>query len=256
MLTRECGNVKRTRKQPEDPNRSRRANASTRISREEREKALIDGAINYFADVGFNGQMRALADRIGVSQALVFKHFVNKEALVERVFQEIYLKRWNVAWEYILEDYGIDLKARLVKFYDSYVETCADHQWMRIFMFASLARRDINARYLSLIKDRIIPKICAGVRRHLDIHTKDPYSDVELEMAWGLHGSILYHLIQRSIYENAHNDSRLVVRSRVGAFVDGVSVLLASTAESGGVRAPTPDGLDVIEILMGKSRSQ
>ena len=51
----------------------------------------------------------------------MFKHFVNKEALVERVFQEIYLKRWNVAWEYILEDYGIDLKARLVKFYDSYV---------------------------------------------------------------------------------------------------------------------------------------
>jgi AcrR family transcriptional regulator len=245
--------VKKSRKQPEDLSRPLRATAATRISREEREKAIIDGAINYFADVGFSGQMRALADRIGVSQALLFKHFVTKEALVERVFQEIYLKRWNLAWEYILEDYGLDLKDRLVTFYDSYVDTCADHQWMRIFMFASLARRDINTRYLSLIRDRIIPKICAGMRRHLNIQSNEQFSDVELEMAWGLHGSILYHLIQRSIYENAHHDSRLVVRSRVGAFVDGVKALLADAESPSGSRGKNSGGHDVIDILMGKA---
>ena len=36
-------------------------------------------------------------------------------------------------------------------------------------MFASLARHDINTRYLSLIKDRIIPKICAGMRVHANV---------------------------------------------------------------------------------------
>jgi AcrR family transcriptional regulator len=227
--------VKKKTRMQETPGRSLQR-VERRLSREEREKAIINAAINYFAEVGFTGQMRTLAERAGVSQALLFKHFATKEALVERVFQEIYLKRWNPAWESILEDYRIGLKDRLVKFYDSYVETCADHQWIRIFMFASLVRHDINTRYLSLINDRIIPKICAGVRLHANLRSNQALTDAELEMAWGLHGSILYYLIQRNIYENAHPDAKFVVRSRVGAFVEGacgstVSALKGSTSK-------------------------
>jgi AcrR family transcriptional regulator len=194
--------------------------AIKRISREERERAIVTGAINYFAEVGFGGQMRALADQIGVSQSLLFKHFASKETLIERVFQEVYLKRWNPAWESMLEDDRLNLKDRLIKFYDSYVETCADHQWIRIFMFASLARHDINSRYLALIADRIIPKLCAAMRLNGAIDSKAPFSEEEVQAAWGLHGSILYYFIQRNIYENAHPDYKMVVRSRISAFVE------------------------------------
>jgi AcrR family transcriptional regulator len=200
-----------------------------RTSREERERAIVTGAINYFAEVGFSGQLRALAERIGVSQALLFKHFATKDRLIERVFQDVYLKRWNPAWESILEDRRFNLKDRLIKFYDSYVETCADRQWIRIFMFASLARNDINTRYLSLIGDRIIPKICAGMRLHANVASEAPFSDEELQMAWALHGSIIYYLIQRNIYEDGHPDSKLVVRSRVSVFVDGVHLGTSAT---------------------------
>ena len=96
-------------------------------------------------------------------------------------------------------------------------------------MFASLARHDINTRYLSLIKDRIIPKICAGMRVHANVRSNRAFTDAELEMAWGLHGSILYYLIQRNIYEDGHPDSKLVVRSRVSVFVDGVHLGTSAT---------------------------
>lgn len=249
---------KKTRKH-EAGGRSTPLRVVPRLSREDRERAIITAAVNYFAEVGFNGQMRALADQAGVSQALLFKHFATKDAMLERVFQEVYLKRWNPAWESILEDYRLDLKDRLIKFYDSYVETCADHQWIRIFMFASLARHDINTRYLSLIKDRIIPKICAGMRVHANVKSNCAFTDSELEMAWGLHGSILYYLIQRNIYENAHFDPKVVVRSRVGVFVEGAcsGVVAALEGATAGVEFASAGGWAELaaQVLLAARRS-
>ncbi len=204
-----------------------------RITRDERERAIIQGAINYFAEVGFAGQMRALAERIGVSLALLFKHFVTKDALIDRVYEEVYLKRWNPAWEMMLDDHRAPVKDRLVRFYDSYVDQSSDYQWIRIFMFGSLTRHDINDRYLSLIAERIIPRICAVLREAKSLPFNGSYSDEEAQAAWGLHGSILYYLIQRNIYGNAHPDARLVVRSRVNAFMDGASPLVAHDSDHG-----------------------
>jgi AcrR family transcriptional regulator len=206
-------------------------NARRRITRDERERAIVQGAINYFAEVGFAGQMRALAERIGVSLALLFKHFVTKDALIDRVYEEVYLKRWNPAWELMLDDRRAPVKERLVRFYDSYVETSSDYQWIRIFMFGSLTRHDINERYLSLIAERIIPRICAAIREAKSLSLNAPYSDEETQAAWGLHGSILYYLIQRNIYGNAHPDARLVVRSRINAFMDGTNYFAAHVSD-------------------------
>ena len=192
-----------------------------RISREEREQAIIEAAIHYFAEVGFTGQMRALADRIGVSQALLFKHFVTKDALIERVYQDVYMKRWNPAWESMLLDQRIPAAERLIKFFDSYIGTSLDYQWIRIFMFGALTRHDINERYLSLINERIIPKLCFALREIRAEPLDGDVTDEETQAAWGLHGSILYYLLQRNIYGNAHPDAKMVVRARVGAFVSG-----------------------------------
>ncbi len=200
---------------------SGRMSTRKRISREEREQAIVDGAISYFAEVGFTGQMRALADRVGVSQALIFKHFVTKDALIERVYQDVYMKRWNPAWESMLNDRRTPAEERLIKFFESYIETSSDYAWIRIFMFGALTRHDINERYLSLIGDRIIPKICFALRELGADSPKTPITDEETQAAWGLHGSILYYLLQRNIYGNAHPDAKMVVRARVGAFVNG-----------------------------------
>ena len=208
-------------RQPYDTNAATPLGGRKRISREEREQAIIAGAITYFAEVGFTGQMRALADRIGVSQALLFKHFVTKDALIDRVYQDIYMKRWNPAWESMLQDKKLPIKDRLIRFYDSYMETSSEYEWIRIFMFGSLTRHDINERYLSLIKERIIPKICAALREGQPARRDMPITDEEVQAVWGLHGSMLYYLIQRNIYGNAHPDAKMVVRARIGAFVDG-----------------------------------
>src|SRR5262249_40702789 len=56
--------------------------ARPKLSSEERRAAIIKAVQRVFADKGFHGTTtRELADAAGVSEALLFKHFPNKEAL-------------------------------------------------------------------------------------------------------------------------------------------------------------------------------
>src|SRR5260370_3455285 len=55
---------------------------TTKMSSEERRAAIIKAVRQVFAERGFDGTTtRALAHAAGVSEALLFKHFPNKEAL-------------------------------------------------------------------------------------------------------------------------------------------------------------------------------
>lgn len=57
-------------------------NATVKLSSEERRAAIIRAVRRVFAEKGFDGTTtRELADAAGVSEALLFKHFPNKEAL-------------------------------------------------------------------------------------------------------------------------------------------------------------------------------
>jgi AcrR family transcriptional regulator len=63
-----------THKEPPKP--------STKLSSEERREVIITAARRMFAEKGFHGTTtRDLANAAGVSEALLYKHFPNKEAL-------------------------------------------------------------------------------------------------------------------------------------------------------------------------------
>src|SRR5580658_7316917 len=61
---------------------ARGAKFSQKLSCEERRSAILRAVRRVFAEKGFDGTTtRELADAAGVSEALLFKHFPNKEAL-------------------------------------------------------------------------------------------------------------------------------------------------------------------------------
>lgn len=60
--------------------------SSTRLSSDERREAIIRSVRTLFANKGFDGTTtRELATAAGVSEALLFKHFPNKESLYDSV---------------------------------------------------------------------------------------------------------------------------------------------------------------------------
>ena len=70
----------------------------------DREQAILDEAVRFFAERGFEGQTRELAKRMGISHPAIYRHFPSKEALIERVYEHVYLSRWNPGWGPLMPD--------------------------------------------------------------------------------------------------------------------------------------------------------
>jgi AcrR family transcriptional regulator len=172
-----------------------------RLAPEEREQLIVQKAIRYFAEYGFGASTRDLAKEIGVSQPLLYRYFPNKQALADRVFEEVYLSRWNPEWEEILADRKRPLAERLHQFYQQYSKVILQRDWIRIFIHAGLSREGINSRYLTRLRERIFNVVLAELRREFKVAepTEQQYED-EIEFVWGLHAAIFYVGMRKSVY--------------------------------------------------------
>lgn len=199
----------------------------------ERERFILDEAVRFFAEQGFGGQTRELAKRMGITHSAIYRHFPSKEALIERVYEDVYLSRWAPAWGPLIRDRSLPLQTRLSQFYLEYVERVFEYNWVRIFVFSGLKSFDINKRYLEIIRKEVIEPACCELRYELKLPPSDevPLSERETEMFWGLHGRIFYLAIRRFVYETptpAHFDD--IVRDAVRAFLEGSKVVMAELA--------------------------
>lgn len=173
-----------------------------RLTPKERERQIVDGAIRYFAEVGFEGQTRELAKRLGITQPLLYRYFPSKESLVERVYQEVFLKRWQPHWEELITDRSRPLQERLNTLYQEYTRSIFNYEWVRIFMFAGLKGVNITERYLSIVQEKLFVPVCTELRESAGLPSTDviPLQSEELELAWDLHGGIYYLAIRKWIY--------------------------------------------------------
>ncbi|MGB0570477.1 MAG: TetR/AcrR family transcriptional regulator [Alphaproteobacteria bacterium] len=175
-----------------------------RFAPAEREQFIIDGAIQFFADVGFTGQTRELAQRLGITQPLLYRYFPTKQDLIEKVYEEVFIGRWKTAWERLIDDRSIPLRDRLIGFYDAYASEALTYEWIRIYMFAGLAGEDINRRYIDLLESRLLIPICTEMRATAGAPDPDqvPISDLEIEAAWNIHAAIFYYFVRKFIYRS------------------------------------------------------
>jgi AcrR family transcriptional regulator len=216
--------------------------ARVRLTRETRERLIVDGAIRFFAEVGFGGQTRELARQLGMSQSLLFKYFPTKGELIDRVYQEVYLSRWNPYWEVLLIKTEIPLRQRLLKFYSEYARRIMDYHWIRIFLYAGLLGSEINKNYLDLLKSRIIYRICHAVRDEAGLPrlSDNELSERDLQLVWALQGSILYLAIQRHVYRNLSDEGiDGLIEDRVDAFLNGAPSVFGRAAEASAPQAAT-----------------
>lgn len=176
-------------------------NVVKRLSPEEREQQIVSKAISYFATHGFSASTRELAKEIGISQPLLYRYFPSKDALVDRVFQVIYLSRWNPEWDGLLRDRSMPLARRLQLFYKQYAAMILQSDWIRIFIFAGLTRQGINDRYLAGLRERVFDVVLQELR--FETGVTDPTSqqyDDEIEFIWGLHAAIFYIGVRKWVY--------------------------------------------------------
>ena len=168
--------------------------APKRLSGAEREKHIVSEAVRFFAEVGFGGDTRELAQRLGVTQSLLYKYFPNKEALINRVYEEVYLGRWNPFWESVIRDRTIPLQERLTRLYIEYAKAALNRDWVRIFMFSGLRGEDINRKYLDVLRTRILEPIAVELRHELKLPPPEEIAlkTAEVELVWSINARVFY----------------------------------------------------------------
>lgn len=155
---------------------------------------IVEGAATFFSEVGLDGRTRDLSKRLGVAQALIYRYFPSKEALLEAVFQSVYIDRLDPAWHDAVRDREAPFAQRLADFYREYTRAIFTYEWMRIFMFSGLAGADMNRRYLQEVETLYLKPVLEEARQAF------PSALLEMEDIWNLHGGIIYLAIRKFIY--------------------------------------------------------
>lgn len=202
----------------------------------------MEEAVKFFAEVGFDGDTRELARRMGVTQSLIFKYFPNKAALIERVYQEVYVGRWNPYWEVIVADRNIPLQERLTRLYGDYAKTALTWDWVRLFMFSGLRGEAINQRYLQFLRSRVLEPVATEIRADLGLPAPDvvPLTVAEIELVWGINARIFYFGQRRWIFNvPLEGDIDELIRLTISHFIAGAQAVVPSLVQAGS--APASD---------------
>jgi len=205
-----------------------------RLSRDEREQQIIDEAVRYFAEVGFDGQTRELARRLGISQPLLFRYFPTKGDIVKRVYEEVYLRRWRPQWEDLLSDRSRPLSDRLNQFYHEYTNAIFEFEWVRILAFSGIKGVTLYQQYLKLIHDKVLDRICTELREEKNFPDlkKTPLTEREFDLAWHLHGGIFYIAIRKFIYGSEKRENfDAAIEDSIAVFLAGAPTVFEAILE-------------------------
>ncbi len=218
---------------PALPKRARRARAVAaassaesaplprqRLAPAERQHQILAGAIAYFATSGFDGGTRELARYLGISQALIFRYFPSKAALIDRVYDVVFLNRWNDSWEQLLLDRTRALGSRLESFYRDYARSIDRHEVIRISLYSALRGESISERYMARVRARLILPMIVEIRAAFALPepVAVPLHGLEEALVYSLHAQVIYSIMRRHVFHlPVPDDSDFLI----GLYVDG-----------------------------------
>ena len=173
----------------------------TRLARGARENRIVADAARYFAEHGFTASTRDIAGSMRVTQALLYRYFPSKQALIDRVFEYVFIDRWDPAWSDLIGDRTLPLVQRLTQFYQAYIAGIS-YTSLRLFLRAALDGQDFAARYTFPLNDRLLRPVIGELRHDAGLPSlgRRPLRNGEWELAMMLHGSLIFLAIRKHIY--------------------------------------------------------
>ncbi len=204
-----------------------------RLSPDDRREQIIEGAIAYFAEVGFEGSTRNLAERLGITQPLLYRYFPAKDDLIKAVYERLYVGGWNDAWSGMLIDQSLPLRDRLIRFYTSYTDVIFDPRWIRIYLYAGLKDLEINRWWIQFVERNIMLRVFGELRRELKLPDIDalPITAEEIDAFWIFHGGIFYYGVRREVYHAPPSlDREAFIRISVDSLLTGLPAVVRRAA--------------------------
>jgi len=195
-----------------------------------REAQLIEGAAAFFANRGFAATTRDLADELDVTQALLYRYFKNKAALIDRVLDWAMTDRWRPEWQNLIADESRPLAERLIQFYQEYAGDITQER-MRLMVRAGIDGFGMPQRKSFRLTDHVLMPVCRAIRRATDLpdFATVPFTRGERELSMSLHGGVIFVCIRKHVYRmELPDDLDVLVEMQVRNFVSGAPETLAA----------------------------
>lgn len=175
----------------------------SRLRRDDRERMILEEAIRFFCEHGLDGQTRALAERLNITQPLIYRYFPDKDALLNRVFDELMARRWRPEWPALLGDRGRPLEERLSQFIGEYGRALCQDGWMRLIVSAGMKDCDFDQRFLDRVRGDVVLPLCAEARAAFGLPDGDaqPFTPAEMEAAWGIHARLYFLALREWLHQ-------------------------------------------------------
>ncbi len=176
------------------PTEAPRTAPRRRLEAHERERQIVDGAIDFFARRGLDAQMRELAAELGIAHTLLYHYFPTKRQLIERVYEQTIAGRWDTRWETLLDNKSLSVEAKLLAFYREYLAAILTPEWLRILVHSGLSDGMIPNRYFTLLREKLFPRLLRELRRAAGSRARGKASPREEALLMGFHGGLVYQL--------------------------------------------------------------
>ena len=194
------------RNNPASPAKAGAVEPRRRLLPAQRERMIVEGAVRFFSEHGLGGQLRDLAGGLGITHTLLYHYFPTKQALIERVYADLFEGRWRPEWESLLDDKALDVETKLTLFYADYARVIMERDWVRIFIFSGMSDRYITDRYFAMLREKLFPRLVRETRRFRGQASRSKPSLRELELLMGLHGGVFYMGIRRWVYGHGEQE--------------------------------------------------
>jgi AcrR family transcriptional regulator len=200
--------------------------ATVRLPASERRELILKKAFEFFSEYGLTAQTRGLADACGVSQRLLYSVFPNKAALINAVYDANIAGPFQAIWFVHLRDRSKPLEQRLREFYQEYYDTILTRNWLRLFLYASLAEVEMAPTYIAAIIKTLLETVVEEAAADAGLPMPSDRALIQ-ELGWALHGNVSHLAIRRHIYHDRTSVAvERVIGIHIAAFLAGIKAVL------------------------------
>jgi len=195
-----------------------------RMPAEARKAVILAEASDFFARHGFEASTRDLADRIGVRQALLYKYFPSKDALIEAVFDLFIGQRREHQRAVLVEDdQATPFNERVFRYY-GILAHAQEATETRLAIRAMLEDMPQAGEICDALAQNLTKSIIAEVRRAEGLPglDKTPMKIGEAEAVRAFHAGALYITLRRHMSVTPIlGDPDDAIRSHIEIFMAG-----------------------------------
>ncbi len=195
-----------------------------RMTSKDRREQILQGAMRLFAEKGFRGTTtREIAQKLRISEALMFKHFPSKEALYRAIIQQ----RMNGAKDMLFPKEALKAKddRQVFSAMASYLirRNTEDPTFLRLVLYSALEEYDLSKIFFKNNATKNTKILANYIQQR--IHEKAFKRVHPLLAARAFIGMVLHYIQSQEIYGmgNFFNfPQKMVVETFVDSFLNGI----------------------------------